>query len=244
VTVVIIGASAGLGRALSAQLAKEGHDLILVARDARDLKALCAHLSLMHGVSVRMVSVDAGDDQALATALQAEFEQTRNIDALFAPIGVSNPDDDMTLDITATRSLLGMNFLSVVTAIQTTLPYLKNSQTARIVGFGSIATIRGRGRNIAYSAAKRALTSYFESLRHALSDDPVTVQFYQLGYIQTQQFYGQTTLLPAMTANHAAAKILRDGNRDFGQRFLPRFWWPIALIMRILPWSIFRRLKF
>ena len=46
--------------------------------------------------------------------------------------------------------------------------------------------VPGRSRNVAYSAAKRALASFFESLRHAFADSGVVVQFYVLGYMDTE----------------------------------------------------------
>lgn len=243
-TVVVIGASAGLGRALSTQLAADGHDLILLATDIRDLAPLCAHLALTNGISACSIAVDASDPNQLAAMLQTEFEKTDSLTAVFAPIGVAFSGDEVTLSTEKILALLNINLLSVMTAIQTALPYLKKQKAARIVGFGSIATIRGRGRNIAYSAAKRGLASYFESLRHALVGYPIVVQFYQLGYVKTQQLHGQQTALPSISPEKAAMIILADENCDFGERYLPTFWKIVAMILKILPWAIFSRSKF
>ena len=243
-TAIVIGASAGLGRALSSTLAEQGQDLILVASDARDLQPLCAHLQLSHDIKARAVDVDASNISALQAALQSTISEGPAPTAIYLPIGLSQDDDLITTQLAQTSNLWTVNYLSAVAAIQTTLPHLSRSEGTRIVGFGSIATIRGRGRNVSYAAANRALSSYFESLRHDLSGEKVTVQFYQMGYIETQQVFGQATLLPAISPERAADRIIQDGTRDFGARYLPRFWSMIALVLRNLPWAVFRKLKF
>lgn len=243
-TAIVIGASAGLGRALSVALAEQGSDLILVASDARDLQPLCLHLQLSHHIGARAVDVDASNTFALQEALQSAISTGPPPTAIYLPIGLSREDDLIATELAQISNLWTVNYLSVVAAIQTTLPHLTRGKGTRIVGFGSIATIRGRGRNVTYAAAKRALSSYFESLRHDLSDEQVTVQFYQMGYIETQQLFGQVSLLPAISPERAADRILRDGTRDVGTRFLPRFWMMVAPVLRNLPWAVFRKLKF
>ena len=56
---LVVGASAGVGRALAEGLAARGYDLLLVASDQRDLDAEAAHLRLTHGVAVTTVAADA-----------------------------------------------------------------------------------------------------------------------------------------------------------------------------------------
>ena len=57
---IVVGASAGLGRALAEELAATGHDLVVVSSDARDLEALASDLRIRHGVRVVTVPFDLG----------------------------------------------------------------------------------------------------------------------------------------------------------------------------------------
>jgi len=139
---------------------------------------------------------------------------------------------------------LHVNLASIMVAVSTLLPRMTSRGSRSIVGFGSIAAVRGRSSNVAYSAAKRGLESYFESLRHSVVGSGISVQFYRLGYIQTQQSFGKRLLLPAMLPTAVAKHVIRNMDRDSGLRSLPRFWALASLFVRHLPWRIFRNSKF
>jgi short-subunit dehydrogenase len=112
------------------------------------------------------------------------------------------------------------------------------------VGFGSVAAVRGRSRNVAYSASKRALQSLFESLRHAEESHGIAVTFYCLGYMNTSMAYGQRLPFPPISPASVAERVVRRLGRDTGTRFVPRYWRWVAMVLRALPWWIFGRLRF
>ena len=243
-TAVVVGASAGVGRSLSEALAAKRKSLLLAASDAEDLDALAAHLRLVYGASVVTVAADARDPGAFAERISAAAAEVNDIDELYFPIGLSRRDDKAQLDADASLAILHSNLTVVVAVIARFLPSLLRRPKARIVGFGSIATARGRKSNVIYSAAKRGLESYFESLRHLTAGTGVVVQLYRLGYIETQQSFGQRLLLPVVTPEQVARHISATEGRDFGACFFPRFWWLIALTVAWLPWRIYKKLDF
>ena len=95
-----------------------------------------------------------------------------------------------------------------------------------------------------YAAAKRGLASYFESLRHITAQSKVHVQFYQLGYVETQQTFGRRLMFQPAQPAEIAAVVVQNLDRDIGMRHLPRYWAPIAWLVSALPWAIFKRLRF
>ena len=103
------------------------------------------------------------------------------MDGLLFPIGAVAATDDCTFDIDRVAWVTRVNYESIVRAATRFLPDLMTRPQATLVAFGSVAAVRGRRRNVAYSAAKRALQSFFESLRHACVGSSVTVQFYVVG---------------------------------------------------------------
>ncbi len=241
---LIVGASAGVGRALCEALGARGTALLLVASDARDLGALAAHLRLVYRVEVQVVAADANSVAECVDQVGRAAATFGVIDSLYFPIGASRADDRGLLDVGKVESILNSNLTIVIGIVAHFLPQLLTRQSACIVGFGSIAAVRGRKSNVVYSAAKRALESYFESLRHMMAATEVRVQFYRLGYVATQQSFGQRLLFPSVTPGQVANEVVRNLNKETGIRFFPRFWTLIAIAVAWLPWQIYKKLEF
>ena len=241
---LIVGASAGVGRALSEELAARGHTLLLVASDARDLEVQAAHLRLVHGVHVEVATFDTSRPADYLKNIQLAANTVDTIDALFFPIGYSRPDDRGTLNMEESRKLLEANLGIVIGVISLLLPDLLAARNGYIVGFGSVASIRGRRANIVYSAAKRGLESYFESLRHLTGQTGIRVNFYRLGYVATQQTFGKSLLFRPIAPQTVAQAVVDNLDNDQGLVYFPRYWSIISRLISALPWFIFKRLDF
>lgn len=239
---LVFGASAGLGRALARELAARRENLVLVARDSEDLAAEAAHLKTVYGVAVEWMALDASDPRA--TEKLTGLSGAPAIRDLFFPVGMGIEEDEGLLPPATIAALVGANLTSVMATISLFLPGLLAANIGNIVGIGSVAAIRGRSRNMAYAAAKRGLESYFESLRHRTAATGVRVQFYRLGYLDTQMSFGRRLPFPKASAKAIARTVVRNLGRDVGCVSLPAFWRPIGWALRVLPWRVFRRLNF
>ena len=244
-TWVVVGASAGLGRALAERLARDRADLLLVASDARDLDALAADLAIRFGARARTIAHDAADHAGLAEAVAAALPADGRIDGLLFPIGLSVDDDDALAPPRSMERLVAVNFLCVAAVCGRLLPRLLAQGHGVIAGFGSVAAARGRGKNVVYAASKRALESYFESLRHLGDARGLRVFYYVLGYLDTGLAYGKKLLFPKADPAAVAARVVADFARGGGgSRHLPFWWAPIGLLVRSLPWAVFKRMRF
>jgi short-subunit dehydrogenase len=243
-TAVVVGASTGLGRCLADRLAAAGHDLVIASSDERDVAALASDLRTRHGIRVTDVAIDLGGSSADPEPLERAAADLGAADALLLPIGWTAPRDDGCRDPELTERLVRTNFLSVTTVVSTFLPALRRRPRAAIVGFGSIAAVRGRGANVIYAASKRALQTFFEGLRHGCADTQVRVQFYVLGYLDTNLAFGRKTLLPRANPDRLAANVVRDLGRSEGVVYYPGWWRPVCALISIMPWFVFKRLRF
>jgi short-subunit dehydrogenase len=243
VNCVIVGASAGLGRALAETFAAAGYDLVLVASDRRDLDANASDLRIRYRLNVVSVEADVARDDGWGERLSAAVAGVGGADVLLLPIGAVDDADDGSLPAQGVHRLVGVNFVSVVQTVTMLLPVMRGRERAAIVGFGSVAATRGRSANVVYAASKRALESYFESLRHACQGTHVTVRFFVLGYLDTALAYGRRLPFPVASPGHLAARV-RDGLwRDAPASYFPRWWRPICAMLRWLPWPVFRRMR-
>ena len=238
---IVIGASAGLGRAIAEVLAARGHDLFLVASTEKDLAAVAADLAIRFDVQVGLHAIDLAD--ADPAVLQSKVTKTLGApDNLFYVAGVSFTEDRGAIPDDVAMRLLAVNFTAGVRIVNGFLDTLADNPAANIVGIGSVAACRGRRGNSVYGSAKRGLEFYFETLRHYLAPHACRVQFYRLGYLHTRMTLGQKLPFPAMQPEDAARKICDNLGRDSGAVHLPRWWFGITSLLRMLPWVIFRKL--
>lgn len=239
---IVVGASSGLGRALAEELAARKRDLLLVASDPRDLEALASDLALRHGVAVRTLALDLGREFDPGARILAALDGLSPPDALLLPAGYSRTDDTLVLDAGAIGQLLAINLHAPLAIVHALLPRLLETR-GTVVLFGSIAAVRGRGRNVVYASAKRGLSSLYESLRQRYRPDELCVQSYLLGFLATNLTHGMR--LPAAPVDPAAVArtVVRRLGRGSSARYLPRRFALIARIVRALPWFLYRRMK-
>ena len=241
-TSIVIGASSGLGRALATELARTRHALLLVASDLRDLDALAANLNLEYGVPVRALALDLGREADPGARIVAALDRLPPLDALLLPIGYSREDDDLSLDAASIGQLLAVNLHAPLAIVHALLPKLFEAHGV-VVLFGSIAAVRGRGRNVVYAGAKRALVSLYESLRQRYAPRELRVQMYELGFLSTNLTYGTRLPLPAADPDDVARKVVSRLRRGSARQHLPRWGALVALLVRWLPWPVYRRMK-
>lgn len=240
-TACIIGASAGLGLALARSLAAKGYDLCLIARDARDLDAIANDLRIRHRVQVQIVAVDVckADPSELVKTCCA---LSGPIDHLLVVAGISQKNDAPGLPDAEVVSILEVNLVAPVRIVNAFISHLLSRPSASITGAGSVASIRARRNNIHYASAKTGAEFYFAGLRHAFSASNCRIQFYRLGYLETQMTFGQKLMLPAAKPERVAEDIVANLGIDTVGTYLPRWWVLPALLLRCLPWAIYRRL--
>jgi len=238
---VVIGGTAGLGREIATALAKKGHTLLITGKDKQDVDASVANLQHQYEVKVSGLVVDASNQRNFYDVLIAAASDFGSVDSLFLPIGNSNVQDNGDLEVPELNDVISANFTSVVIAVQAFSPGLKLAEKAAIVGFSSISAIRGREKNVIYAGSKRALESYFDSLRMILSDTNISVICYRIGYLDTYQTYGKRLLFPRADPKNVAENIVTNLNRTRVISYFPRYWLIISFLIKLVPMRLFKR---
>jgi uncharacterized protein len=186
-TAVVTGASSGIGEALARRLASDGWRLLLVARRADRLEALCSEL----GAAAIFEAADLTDPEApprIAARAESEFDR---LDLLVNNAGGNRKrghfgDDGYGYDYV--REVVDQNFDSAVRMTEALLPFLRRSAPSAIVNVGSIAGRIARPRVSAYNAAKFALNGWTEGLYHEERPRGVHVGLVTPGFIATEGF--------------------------------------------------------
>lgn len=173
-TVIITGASSGIGKALALQLASQGAWLTLAARDAQRLDAL-VEVCQQHGSKAMAIPTDVADESQCKALIQHTQEVYGRIDILVNNAGidlVSKLEDLPNLDLF--KQVIDVNFYGMVFCTYYALPFLKETQ-GRIVNISSLGGLLAIPYNTSYIASKFAIIGFSDSLRMEVEQARVSV---------------------------------------------------------------------
>ena len=163
-TVIITGASSGIGKACAEEFARQGANLVLGARQYVRLCEIADDLEKRYQIKAIAVQCDVSkEDQCEQLIKQATLTFNR-IDVLINNAGISMRALFNDLDLVVIRNLMDINFWGTVYCTKYALPELLK-QKGSVVGVSSIAGYRGLPGRTGYSASKFAMNGFLEALR-------------------------------------------------------------------------------
>jgi short-subunit dehydrogenase len=184
-TVVVTGASSGIGRAVCLELARRGARLVLAARGEDRLAEVARECEALGGEALA-IPTDVSSESACRNLIERAVERYGGIDVLVANAGHTMWArlDDMT-DLSAYEELMRVNYLGCVYPTFYALPHLKKTR-GRIVAISSLAGLTGVPERTGYAATKHALFGFFESLRIELEGTGVSVTIAAPDFVVTE----------------------------------------------------------
>jgi short-subunit dehydrogenase len=209
-SIVITGASAGIGQALARAYAAPGKVLGLIGRDAGRLQA-SADACRARGAQVLTGCIDIRQADALKTWLDA-FDDAHPIDLLIANAGASSslarPDD--WEDLERITRVVDTNLYGTLHTVLPVIERMRARQRGQIALIASLAALRGMTVSPVYCASKAALKSWGDSVRPLLKREGIALSVILPGYVETAM--ADTLQKPKTlmwTADQAAAYICR-----------------------------------
>lgn len=195
-TVLLTGASSGIGEGLAMALAKRGAVLGLVARRREMLEDLAARCEKAGGTA-RVFAADVTDAHAIADAADTFREEFGHVDVMIANAGIGGNDDKTrNYDPDSVKKVVDINLLGAVNAVHAVVPDMIKRRSGQIVAISSLAGFRGLPKSAAYSASKAGMTAFFESVRLDVADKGVSVTIIQPGFIRTPLTSGRANKMP------------------------------------------------
>jgi short-subunit dehydrogenase len=167
------------------------------------------------------------------------------VDGLIYASGVMPKIEEGEYAFEKDRAQVTVNLLGAMAWMNQAAARFEAAKAGTILGISSIAGERGRRGNPAYCTTKAALSTYLESLRNRCSRYGVNVVTIKPGFVDTAMTRGMKGLFWLISPEKAAAQSLalaRKGNSR--SAFVPARWALVALIVRLLPSFIFRKLNF
>lgn len=235
-TILITGASSGIGKALAASYAQRGKTLILIGRDARRLEDAAAECRSF-GATVEIGAIDVRDSEKVREFI-LKMDERYNVDLLIANAGVSAvvSEGEIIESAEITMSIFEINLLGVVNVVQAIVPQMCVRGKGQIALMGSMAAVRGLPQSPAYCATKSAVHLYAESLRGSLSKHGVLMTLIIPGFVNTPFNAQLSSPKPmALSAERAAAIIQRGLQKGKREIVFPRSLYFLIRVGSLLP---------
>ncbi|OJT06075.1 NADP-dependent 3-hydroxy acid dehydrogenase [Trametes pubescens] len=193
-TVLVTGASAGIGAATAILFAKGGSNVILAARRVDALKSVAeactaAHKAsgLQQGGKFVTVPLDVSDKKQIATFLDNVPEELRKVDILVNNagfvLGVEKVGDISDADIEA---MFSVNVFGLIAVTQLFIKEFKARKAGHIINIGSIAGREAYAGGSIYCATKHAVNAFTGALMREVVDTPIRVTEIQPGMVETE----------------------------------------------------------
>jgi NADP-dependent 3-hydroxy acid dehydrogenase YdfG len=210
-SIVITGASAGLGAALADAFAEPGRRLLLIARRADVLESV-ANIAREKGAEVEIAAIRVDDQDAMTAAITA-FDDASPVDLVIANAGVTaglGPDNTPE-DPADTRWMINVNLIGVMNAVEPLIPRFQARGAGQVALLSSIAAVRPHPGLQGYSACKAAVRAWGIALRGWLRPQGVEVCVITPGFVTSDMSARHRGPRPFEISAEKAAQIIKHG---------------------------------
>jgi len=197
-TVLVTGASSGIGRAIAQNLLQQGHAVIGVSRDCRKFIRQMDNFS--------SAQLDLSDLKELPQKIRQLQQKFPEIDAVVFSAGMGRFGSMEEFSYPQIEALMTINFTSQVFLTKALLPVLKRKANSDLIFIGSEAALKGTRKGAVYCASKFALRGFTQALREECGNSHVRVCLINPGMVKTP-FFEQLNFEPG---DHESNTILPE----------------------------------
>lgn len=180
-TVIITGASSGIGKALAYKFAEQKYNIVISARNEELLSQIAIDIENKHKINCKAIACDVTIQSECSRLVSETIQHFGRIDCLINNAGISMRAMFADTHPHVLEKVMQVNFWGAVYCTHSALPYIKQTKGS-VIAVSSIAGYRGLPGRTGYSASKFAMQGFFESLRTELLKDEVHVLIACPGY--------------------------------------------------------------
>jgi decaprenylphospho-beta-D-erythro-pentofuranosid-2-ulose 2-reductase len=242
--VAFLGATKGMGRALARAMAERGDRLFLLGRPGEDLETSARDLETRGAGAVGTAPCDLERPETFAPALEAADAALSGFDTVVVTAGLFATQDELEADPALAIRLSTVNFANTVGFCEEARKRLLANGGGTLCAFSSVAGERGRKPVVIYGASKAGLSRYLEGLDHRYRSGGLRVVTVKPGFVKTGMTAGLTPPPFAGEPDAVAKRVLIAIDRGTPVVYAPAPWSAIMAVIRNLPRSVMRRVKF
>jgi 3-oxoacyl-[acyl-carrier protein] reductase len=183
---LVCGASRGIGYAVAEELAREGAQIAICARDSKSVAEAAARLAAS-GAKVLAVVADLSTSEGTASAVKQVTERYGRVDVLVTNTGGPTPGPALSHDWAGWTKAVELLLRSAVELTRALVPGMQERKWGRVVGITSIAVKKPVASLVLSNSLRAAVTGYYRTMADEVGIDGVTVNTVLPGYVATER---------------------------------------------------------
>ncbi|MFT4263416.1 MAG: SDR family oxidoreductase [Nocardioides sp.] len=246
-TILITGASSGLGEEMARQFADLGYDLALCARRTERLEALKAEIAARRPATrVELKALDVDDHDAVFRVFHEFADELGGLDRVIVNAGLGKGAPLGTGRFDANRQTAMTNFVAALAQTEAAMEIFRAQGSGHLVMISSISALRGMRKTITtYAATKAGVAALAEGLLNEnVKAKGIDVSIIYPGYIRSEMNEKVAQQTKFMVDTHTGVKAMVDAIEKRREKaYVPAWpWAPLGFALKNAPMSVVRKL--
>lgn len=240
-TILITGASSGLGRGMARVFAGKGHNLALCARRTDRLEELKAELEAAHpSIRISIQALDVLNYDQVFSVFKAFQQDFGTIDRIIINAGMGKGQPIGTGYFYANQQTAETNFVAALAQCEAAMEIFRAQNDGHLVMISSMSAMRGMPKNLTtYAATKAGVAALAEGIRAEMIGKPIKISTIYPGYIRSE-INEKVKNTPFMIDTETGCRLLAAAiDKEPNNASVPAWpWRPLGFLMRHLPLNV------
>ncbi|WP_130802514.1 SDR family oxidoreductase [Acinetobacter ihumii] len=243
-TILITGASSGLGAGMAREFASKGYNLAICARRLERLEELKKQLEQQYQIKVAVKTLDVTDYDQVFEVFKAFKQELGQIDRIIVNAGVGDGRRIGKGNFAINKATAETNFISALAQCEAAVEIFREQNSGHLVVISSMSAMRGLPKHLStYAASKAAVAHLAEGIRAELINTPIKVSTIFPGYIRTELNEGAKHLPFEVDEKTGSRLLVKAIEKQPVKAYVPQWpWLPMGLAMKVLPLRLVNKL--
>ncbi len=233
-SIVVVGCTSGIGKALAEELLRRGNKVGGAARN----KAVLMEMEKVHKGRFAGEVLDIRDRDQVPVKMKALVDRLGGMDVFIVSSSITGQNPDLEWE--TERNVLETNVFGYAEALVWAAHYFEGRSRGHLIGITSLAKYLG-GKNPSYPASKAFEGRYLDGLRFRLEKKGITVTEIMPGFVKTPMTVDREKMFWAISAEKAAHCIVKAMEKKKRKAVISARWKPFYFILPHLPYWILKR---
>lgn len=236
-TILITGASSGIGAGMAREFAQKGYRLAICARRLERLETLKSELETRYDVEVIAKTLDVTNYNKVFEVFRAFKQEFGSIDRVIVNAGVGGGRRIGKGSFEINKATVETNFISALAQCEAAVEIFREQNSGHLVMISSMSALRGMPKHLtAYGASKAGVAHLAEGIRAELIETPIQVTTIFPGYIRTEINEGAQRLPYEMDVETGSRLLAAEIEKAPIKAYVPKWpWLPISIAMKVMP---------